>query len=106
MGSRRRSDSYRPERLSWPGGTCTHWETPPLTAHSRDELYNLASDPGEIRNLANSSEVKHRSIRADLARRLADWMERIGDRPAVVRGERTNAAQADASHRVGDGSQP
>ena len=34
---RRRSDSFRPERLSWPGGTCTHWETPPFTAHNGDE---------------------------------------------------------------------
>jgi hypothetical protein len=31
---RRHSDSFRPERPSWPGGTCTHWETPPFTAHN------------------------------------------------------------------------
>src|SRR5262249_36552401 len=31
-----RSDSFRPERLSWPGETCPHWETPPFTAHNGD----------------------------------------------------------------------
>jgi hypothetical protein len=26
----RRFDSFRPERSSWPGGICTHWETLPF----------------------------------------------------------------------------
>ena len=35
---RRRSDSFRPERPSWPGGTCTHWETPPFHGAQRGTL--------------------------------------------------------------------
>jgi uncharacterized sulfatase len=46
-----------------------------------DELYHLADDPGELRNLAASSEPEHRRPREALARRLEDWMSRIHDRP-------------------------
>jgi arylsulfatase A-like enzyme len=46
----------------------------------QDELYHLADDPGETRDLGSSTEPKHQSERAILARRLQDWMTRIGDR--------------------------
>jgi len=44
-----------------------------------DELYHLAEDPGETRNLAGSADLKHRAQRDVMARRLEDWMARIGD---------------------------
>ncbi|MFI5459782.1 MAG: sulfatase [Isosphaerales bacterium] len=45
----------------------------------QDELYNLAEDRGETRNLTGSAEPKHRAQRDALARRLETWMARIGD---------------------------
>ena len=47
----------------------------------QDELYHLANDPGETRDLGSSAEPEHQSQRAALARRLEDWMTRIGDHP-------------------------
>jgi uncharacterized sulfatase len=41
-----------------------------------DELYHLATDPGELCNLAGSTDPLHRAQREALARRLADWMKR------------------------------
>ncbi len=49
-------------------------------AGGQDELYHLADDPGETRDLADSSELNHHAQREALARRLDDWMTRIGDR--------------------------
>ena len=46
-----------------------------------DELYHLANDPGELRNLAASCEPEHRRPREAMARRLEDWMSRMHDRP-------------------------
>jgi choline-sulfatase len=48
----------------------------------QDELYHLANDAGETRNLAGSAEPGHRAQRDDLARRLEGWMARVGDRAA------------------------
>ena len=45
----------------------------------QDELYHLAEDPGETRDLAGSADLNHRAQREALARRLDDWMTRIGD---------------------------
>ncbi len=42
-----------------------------------DELYDLDTDPGELTNLATSSE--HRGELARLRGRLVAWMEQIGD---------------------------
>jgi uncharacterized sulfatase len=46
---------------------------------SEDELYHLAKDPGETRNLARSAEPSHRAARDALARRVDGAMARIGD---------------------------
>ena len=48
----------------------------------QDELYHLAEDAGETRNLAGSAEPGHRAQRDGLTRRLEGWMSRIGDRAA------------------------
>jgi len=45
----------------------------------QDELYHLAEDHGETRNLAGSAEPNHRAQRDELARRIEAWMARIGD---------------------------
>ena len=42
-----------------------------------EELYDLAADPGELRNLAR--EPNGKSERARLARELDDWIRRTGD---------------------------
>jgi arylsulfatase A-like enzyme len=42
-----------------------------------EELYDLAADPGELRNLAR--EERGKSERARLARELDDWIRRTGD---------------------------
>jgi hypothetical protein len=34
---RRRSDSFRPERPSWPGGTCTRWEDTAFSRRTHNE---------------------------------------------------------------------
>src|SRR5262249_29300227 len=47
-----------PERLSWPGGTCTHWETPPFTAHVESRSGAVADAPFPL--------PAHRTGRADL----------------------------------------
>ena len=47
--------------------------------NGQDEFYHLAQDPGETRDLGTSTEPKHHSERAALARRLEAWMTRIGD---------------------------
>jgi choline-sulfatase len=47
----------------------------------QDELYHLAEDPGEIRDLAGSTDPKHQTQRAALARLVDGWMARIGDQP-------------------------
>ncbi len=55
---------------------------------SQDELYHLAKDAGETRNLADSPEPGHRAQRDGLARRLEAWMSRIGDKAASAPAER------------------
>jgi uncharacterized sulfatase len=47
----------------------------------QNELYHLASDPGELHNLAGSAQPEHRSQRDALSRRLEHWMTGLGDRP-------------------------
>jgi choline-sulfatase len=49
----------------------------------QDELYHLADDAGETRNLVSSSDPGHRAQRDELARRLEGWMSRIGDNAAT-----------------------
>ena len=46
-------------------------------ADGLDEVYDLASDPDERRNLYN--DEKHRAIRETLQRRLTEWQRSIGD---------------------------
>jgi uncharacterized sulfatase len=43
----------------------------------QDELYHLASDPGEACNLADSASHEHRSQRESLSRRLDEWMKQM-----------------------------
>jgi arylsulfatase A-like enzyme len=45
---------------------------------AEDELYDLASDPGELRNLATQAD--HSEELARLRRRLVGWMEQTRDR--------------------------
>jgi choline-sulfatase len=44
-----------------------------------DELYHLASDPGETHNLADSTQAEHRTQREALSRRLGNWMKALGE---------------------------
>ena len=53
----------------------------PLRAGAEDELFDLAADPGETRNLADAPA--HRDRKADLARQLNQWMISIGDPQAA-----------------------
>jgi arylsulfatase A-like enzyme len=46
-------------------------------AAAEDELYDLESDPGEVRNLA--TDLAYVDELARLRRRLVDWMEAIRD---------------------------
>jgi hypothetical protein len=41
---RRRSDSFRPERPSWPGGTCTRWVDTALSRRTRSHDHNDCVD--------------------------------------------------------------
>lgn len=56
-----------------------------LVRHPRanflDELYHLAEDPGETRNLLsrNQTTPEHRAVLAQLDRRLGEWRQSIGD---------------------------
>jgi uncharacterized sulfatase len=50
----------------------------------QDELYHLASDPGELRNLADSQDPMHRKQREALMRRLDDWGSAVGDKPSQL----------------------
>ncbi len=52
-----------------------HFET-----GGKDELYHLALDPRETRDLGTSTLQTHRAEHESLSRRLASWMSRIGDR--------------------------
>lgn len=45
---------------------------------ARDELYDLDQDPDETRNLVD--EAAYRPALEEARRRMADWMERTGDR--------------------------
>jgi choline-sulfatase len=45
-----------------------------------DELYHLARDPGEIRDLADQRETTTRTMRDELGARLERWMAAIGER--------------------------
>ena len=51
-----------------------HFET-----GGHDELYHLAEDPAESRDLGTSTDPSHRSQRDSLAERLETWMTGIGD---------------------------
>ncbi|MBN1673395.1 MAG: sulfatase-like hydrolase/transferase [Kiritimatiellae bacterium] len=48
-----------------------------LNCCCEDELYDLAADPHETRNLVNHPD--YRDAANDLRRRLSDWMERTAD---------------------------
>ena len=48
-----------------------------------DELYDLAADPHETRNLARSRE--HEGVRRRMRERLIEHIERTGDKPAAPR---------------------
>jgi choline-sulfatase len=47
----------------------------------QDELYHLRDDPGELHDLAKSTEPSHRTRRDDLQRQLDHSMARVGDSP-------------------------
>jgi arylsulfatase A-like enzyme len=60
---------------------------PPLDLMNRrgpsEELYDLQTDPHEIRNLVDSSDPAHRDALARLRAALDTWMIETGDRGAV-----------------------
>jgi len=62
----------------------------------QDELYHLAEDPGEVHDLAASTDSKHQAQRAALARLIEGWMARIGDQPSsdpATQGARSTAGR-------------
>jgi hypothetical protein len=48
----------------------------------KDELYNLAEDPGETRNLIHSPDPRIQKVRRHLNRKLLEKMRQIND-PAL-----------------------
>jgi uncharacterized sulfatase len=50
----------------------------------KDELYDLAADPGENRNLSSAGQPEHQSTCKALSQRLAEWMARLGDTPGKI----------------------
>jgi arylsulfatase A-like enzyme len=53
------------------------WKLVRNFADGKDELYDLAADPGELANLA--SDPKARQMRDDLIKRLVAWQRRLRD---------------------------
>jgi len=54
------------------------WKLVRNFAHGgKDELYHLAEDPGELVDLIDDPKAK--AVRDQLARRLADWQQRLDD---------------------------
>lgn len=66
------------------------WKDP----QKKPELYDLAADPGEEKNLIDAPEAQ--AVRKDLEARLRAWMERTAD-PAVGWATRSAAPQAPPS---------
>jgi len=69
-------------------GATTHmraWRTPrwkymrDFANPGREELYDLAKDPGETTNLASSTRPEHTRIKAELAARILAKMRRLRD---------------------------
>ncbi len=48
-----------------------------MNGFDQDELYDLASDPHELRNLA--ADPEHGPVLEDMARRMWRWVEDTGD---------------------------
>jgi arylsulfatase A-like enzyme len=65
-----------------------------------EELYDLRSDPHEVKNLA--ADPSHATALADMRKRLADWEERTGDRGRTPEPE----AMYDSDMAVYLGSKP
>ena len=58
-----------------------HWKYVHDPMGDSDELYDLAYDPWELRNLAD--DPAHREVLAEMQGRLADWSVRTEDAPPV-----------------------
>jgi uncharacterized sulfatase len=73
---------------------------------SQDELYHLADDPGETRNLTESAAPAHRAQRDALAQRIEGMMVKIGDHPPTSRGRAMKAIRTDPMPLRGKESLP
>lgn len=69
----------------------SYFETPRPT----EELYDLRTDPDEIRNLA--ADPAYGEVKQDLARRLSDWRARVGDPGRMPEDQMIRAAWGAAS---------
>lgn len=67
-----------------------HWKLIRLYETGREELYNLAEDPGEQNDLASADDA--RKHRKELAARLDAWLKEVGAQMPVPR-ERSAAPQ-------------
>jgi arylsulfatase A-like enzyme len=54
-----------------------HWFKFPFIKYSREELYDLQSDPAESNNLAENPEYEN--MRGKFKKQLADWMKKTND---------------------------
>ncbi|GIW89475.1 MAG: sulfatase [Isosphaeraceae bacterium] len=58
-----------------------------------EELYDLETDPHQVRNLAGSADPKHRAVRDRLREALNRWIEETGDQGAVLEPEELARSQ-------------
>lgn len=104
-----RSPSHQALRAAREAGSLTPAQRDVFLApRPSEELYHLASDPDQLKNLA--ADPQHRAVKVRLAKLLADWTEQTGDTvPARISADtfdrETGAALPAGGGKQGKGKQ-